>query len=69
MKKIESMITSIEGIIETYDLKIERLNDKDSLNDKQEEQLSLYEDIVSYLNDSMDALNEVLNTIEEVKGL
>jgi hypothetical protein len=69
MKKIESMITSIEGIIEAYDLKIERLNDKDTLNDKQEETLSLYEDIVSYLNDSIDALNEVLNAMEEVKAL
>ena len=69
MKKIESMITSIEGIIEAYDLKIERLNDKDTLNDKDEEKLSLYEDIVSYLNDSIDALNEVLNNIEEVKAL
>jgi hypothetical protein len=29
----------------------------------------LYEDIVSYLNDSIDALNEVLNNIEEVKAL
>ena len=69
MKKIESMITSIESIIETYDLKIERLNDKNALSDKDEEKLSLYEDIVSYLNDSIDALNEVLNNIEEVKAL
>jgi predicted RNase H-like HicB family nuclease len=29
----------------------------------------LYEDIVSYLNDSIDTLNEVLNNIEEVKAL
>jgi hypothetical protein len=69
MKKIDNMISSIEGIIEVYDLKIERLNDKDTLNDKDEEKLSLYEDIVSYLNDSIDALNEVLNNIEEVKAL
>jgi hypothetical protein len=69
MKKIESMITSIEGIIEAYDLKIERLNDKNALSDKDEDKLSLYEDIVSYLNDSIDALNEVLNTMEEVKAL
>ena len=69
MKKIDNMITSIEGIIEAYELKIERLNDKDTLNDKDEQKLSLYEDIVNYLNDTMDALNEVLNTIEEVKAL
>ena len=69
MKKIENMLTSIDSIIDSYDLKIERLNDKDTLNDKQEETLTLYEDIVNYLNDTMDALNEVLNTIEEVKAL
>ena len=69
MKKIENMLTSIDSIIDSYDLKIERLNDKDTLNDKDEEKLSLYEDIVSYLNDSIDTLNEVLNNIEEVKAL
>jgi len=69
MKKIESMITSIESMIDSYDLKIERLNDKDTLNDKDEEKLSLYEDIVSYLNDSNDALKEVLNNFEELKEL
>jgi uncharacterized membrane protein len=69
MKKIHSMITSIVSIIDSYDLKIERLSNKDSLNDKQEEALTLYEEVVSYLNDSMDALNEVLNTLEEVKAL
>jgi len=69
MKKIENMLTSIDSIIDSYDLKIERLNDKDTLNDKQEETLTLYEDIVSYLNDSIDALNEVLNAMEEVKAL
>ena len=69
MKKIENMITSIEGIIEAYEIKTDRLNDKNTLSDKDEEKLSLYEDIVSYLNDSIDALNEVLNNIEEVKAL
>jgi hypothetical protein len=69
MKKIDNMISSIEGIIEAYELKIERLNDKDTLNDKDEQKLSLYEDIVNYLNDSIDSLNEVLNNIEEVKAL
>jgi GTP1/Obg family GTP-binding protein len=69
MKKIENMIASIESIVEAYDMKIERLNDKDTLNDKQEETLTLYEDIVSYLNDSLDALNEALNSMEEIKGL